>query len=310
MTNFPNGVASFGMPVIPGIANFLASGQTFFVCNRSGANGSNNNDGTSPELPLTTLTAALAKCVSGRGDTIIVMEGHAETISSAGGLAISKAGVRIIGCGSGSQRPTLTWATATTATCTITAAGVLISNILCTSTIAALVTLFSISAAGVQLDRVDYQEDGSTDALSFVTTTAAADDLTIQYCNWVASVTAASALRRWIILTGADRAHIIGNYLNMKGFATANPANGAVVGVTTASLNVRIEGNTFIDSNSTGNITISMLANSTGVIRDNAVATSKTSQVGSVAPASCYAYNNFATNNTAASGLLDPVADS
>jgi hypothetical protein len=61
------------------------------------------------QLRVTTLTGALARCRSGAGDTIIVLPGHTENVSSTH-LSGLVAGTRIIGAaGLGATPPTFTW---------------------------------------------------------------------------------------------------------------------------------------------------------------------------------------------------------
>lgn len=120
ITKYPNGVSSFGVPVLSG-ADEVITGQVFFVCNRSGANGSDGNPGTSPDSPLATVDAAIGLCQSGRGDKIYVLPGHAETVTATS-IALDVAGVKVIGLGQGASRPTFTFGAAA-ATITVSAAG-------------------------------------------------------------------------------------------------------------------------------------------------------------------------------------------
>lgn len=69
LTNFPNGVSSFGIPVLGGFGGLPFTGNYFFVDPATGADG---NPGTS-ELPLATLYGALAKCVSGNNDVVFLV---------------------------------------------------------------------------------------------------------------------------------------------------------------------------------------------------------------------------------------------
>lgn len=263
--------------------------------------------GQNPDAPCATLAYALANLVAASvGDVVYVMPGHVETIAAAAGIALSKSGVSVIGLGMGNLRPTFTWSAAAS-TWTVAGANALIKNIRCTSTIAAVVKLFSVTAAGVTFDAVDYFEDGTTDALQFILTTAAATDLTVQNCNWYRGTTAASALSQWIVLTGADRAKILNNFLINKGFATSNPINSAVAVVTTAAVGIRIEGNRFYDSNSTGNVPILTIANTTGVVTGNLMGTSATTTT--ISFNSCFAFQNFITNEVAKSGAVTPAID-
>lgn len=307
LTAYPFGVSSFGVPVLPN-AKRVYTGTVFFVSNRTGDNGSNSNPGTSPGQPFLTLAYAVTRVTANKDDVIYVMEGHAETIAAAAGIACAIAGFSIVGLGNGRAKPVFTWS-ATTSTWTITAANVAISNINTTSTIAAMATLFSITAAGATFDAVDYYEDGSTDALQFILTTTAADDLTVQNCHWYRGTTAASALSQWIVLTGVDRVKILNNFAILKGFATSNPINSIVVVVTTACVAMDVSGNRFYDSNSTGNASLLLLAGCTGVIADNRIGTSQGTLSTGQAVASAFWHENYYTNEVAKSGVLGPAAD-
>ena len=76
-TNFPNGITSFGMPIMGNIpATF---GDVYFVDYR---NGSDTNAGTSPDSPLKTLTGAHTKVTSNNND-IILIDGDSEIVETA-----------------------------------------------------------------------------------------------------------------------------------------------------------------------------------------------------------------------------------
>ncbi len=306
LTNFPNGVSSFGLPVLPGSTRPY-TGRAFFVCNATNFNGSNGNSGLSPSQPFATVAYAVGQVTANNDDVIYVMEGHAETIAAAGGIACAIAGCSIVGLGNGKARPTFTWS-AVGSTWTITAANVSISNIICTSTIAAMVKCFSITAAGATLDTVDYYEDGTTDCIGFILTTSAATDLTVQNCHWYRGTTATTtAITQWIVLTGADRAKIRNNYGILKGFTTSNPINSWVAVVTTACVGIEVTGNHFYDSNSTGNVPILTISNTTGVIADNYMGTSATTTT--ISYNSCFAFQNFISNEVSKSGAVSPAID-
>lgn len=68
-TNFPNGVTSFGVPVVGGGQGFTSfwSGRVFFV---DGTNGSNGNRGRHPTEAFQTLQAAVT--AAGTDDTIFI----------------------------------------------------------------------------------------------------------------------------------------------------------------------------------------------------------------------------------------------
>ena len=78
LTNFPNGITSFGVPVLGTIGGLPFTGNYYFVDPVTGADG---NEGT-PEQPLKTLYGALAKCTAGNND-VVVLIGNGTSTGSA-----------------------------------------------------------------------------------------------------------------------------------------------------------------------------------------------------------------------------------
>jgi hypothetical protein len=280
-------------------------GGLLFVSSVTGSNGAGY--GQNIDSPLATLAYAVAS-VAAAGDTIYVLPGHLETIAGAAGIAMATAGVRVIGLGAGNTRPLFTWS-ATGSTWTISAANCLIRNIRTTSTVAAMVKLFSITAAGATFDKVDYFEDGTTDALQFILTTLAATDLVVENCHFYRGTTVASALCQWIVLTGADRAIIRNNFAIIKGAVSA-AINSFVAVVTTACLAVDITGNRLYDVASTSATPILMLANTTGIISGNYIYSTEGTLASCIVQASCACFDNWCTNELAKSGGIIPTVDS
>ncbi len=70
-TNFPGGVSSLGMPVLPGGVPIMGpQAKVFFV---DGARGSNGHRGTDWRKPVATVTKALTLCTDKAGDVIVLM---------------------------------------------------------------------------------------------------------------------------------------------------------------------------------------------------------------------------------------------
>lgn len=69
LTNFPNGITSFGVPVLGTIGGLPFTGNYYFV---DPVNGADGNEG-SVELPLKTLYGALAKCTAGNNDVVVLV---------------------------------------------------------------------------------------------------------------------------------------------------------------------------------------------------------------------------------------------
>lgn len=95
LTNFPNGITSFGVPVIGGVGGIPFTGNYFFVNPSIGADG---NPGT-PELPLATLSGALSRCTAGNNDVVILIGdgGTANTARLSSNLAWNKRATHLIG---------------------------------------------------------------------------------------------------------------------------------------------------------------------------------------------------------------------
>lgn len=308
-TNFPNGIASFGVPVFPSGGLIPPTTGTYRFVSSTATSKSDTNAGDDMNYPMATIDAAIGRCTASVGDVIVVMPGHSESISGAAAIAADVAGVTIVGLGWGNLKPLITLHTTTT-TIAVSAANVTFRNLRVTFDVDAGVKVFNVTAAGCTLDAVDFVETASCAALQLVLTTAAADDLTIQNCRWIQTQTAATALQEWIKLVGADRFKCVNNFATLKGYATANPANGVIVGATTLCNDVEIVGNRFISTNSTGAVPISLFTGTTGYAAQNYVASAKTALAGQIALASCYGSENYASNTVNTAGILDPVADS
>jgi hypothetical protein len=150
-TNYPDGVTSFGVPVIgPGAGELPlidSGGRYWFV---SSVRGDNGNTGTF-DSPFATWAFA-ADATSGNtalraGDVIVLLPDHAETVIAAGGVTVATA-VRIVGIGEGSAKPTLTFGTSTAASVAVTADDVSIVNVIGIGNIDALVNPFNVTGDG------------------------------------------------------------------------------------------------------------------------------------------------------------------
>ena len=104
LTAYPNGVSSFGIPVL-GAGSLTTTGDVFFV-DSGAARASDGNDGKNKLAPMATWDAAIGRCAANNGDIIILMPGHAETITTT--ITMDVAGVKVVGMGTGRSRPAIT----------------------------------------------------------------------------------------------------------------------------------------------------------------------------------------------------------
>lgn len=149
---FANGVAIRGIPLVQ-----THPGKVWWVDNSALGNGDNYINGSDGNQggfrqPFATIQKAVTTARANKGDIIFVKPGHAETVSAAAGLILSTAGVAIVGLGIGSNRPTITLDTANTASITVTANNVTVSNILFKANFLNIATCFSIANAQVATD--------------------------------------------------------------------------------------------------------------------------------------------------------------
>ena len=231
-TNFPNGVTSFGVPVVGGQLP-TTQGNYWFVSSTTGSSGNPGND---ISLPFAALSNAVSAASS--GDIIVLLPNHAETIVAAGGVTINKAGLTVIGMGEGSTRPTFTFGTSTAATFLITSASFCMYNVVGVCAIDGLVAPFAVQAVDCTLGiagwPIEWRDGSSTvEALRAVLTNATADRLSINlvYLGFTAGDAGVNAIR----LVGCNTGFISINYY---GICTT----AVVEFVTTACSNVEING--------------------------------------------------------------------
>lgn len=252
----------------------VGSGTKFYVSNATGANGVDDTaHGRSRALPFATIDYAIGQCTASKGDTIIALEGHAETVNAAGFIAMDVAGVTLRGEGYGDNRPTLTWGTSTAATITMSAANCRITNMRLLMTLpSALVSGIVVSAAGCSIDNnhilVGTAGTG-TAPLQAILTTAGADRLKIRD-NFIVGpaatpTTIAAGTSGGICLVGGDGIEITGNFINVWATTTVGP----IYGITTLTSNIKIDSNFVGNQTASSAKAIVLLTGSTGFVTNN-----------------------------------------
>lgn len=178
-SNFPagftHGINIRGVPVLTSFA-----GNVWWVNSATGAD-SGGNDG-SRLRPFATLDYAIGRAGANNDDVILLMPGHAETISSATALAFDVAGVSIIGLGTGTKRPTFTLGTADTTTISVTANNISIQNVIFIGNFLSIASCFTVNGgAEFWVDNCSFRDTSAIlGFLSIVTTivSTATDGLT------------------------------------------------------------------------------------------------------------------------------------
>jgi hypothetical protein len=297
ITNFPNGVSSFGAPVIGG--NIPATTGSYFWVD-SGT-GLSTNPGTY-EAPMSTIDGAVNLCTASAHDVIIVAPGHSETIASATSLVMDTAGVQIIGLGTGSLRPTLTYS-ATASIINVTAADCTIENVILVSEIDNCVTAIALSAAGdgFTLRNVEVRDNASDEEfLIFMTIATTCPDVTI---DGLAYHGLAGGMTDCIVAAGsADRFKLINSFFRVD-------ASDKIVDFSAAaSVGVIIANNLFINIDTGAGLAVALHNSCTGFVANNHTANLKDTVAPYTGTGMAYS-QNYGSNALNASGIILPAVD-
>lgn len=212
-----------------------------------------------------TVSAAVAACTAGRGDIIYVMPNHTETIPDAITLNINVAGIRVIGLGTGNNRPTFTLNTATTAVITLSAANTSFENCIIDGTgFDAIAKMISVTAAGVLFQGNKFITGGATNqtTLGFLTT-AAATDLKILDNEFFATSDAGTT--SVVRLVGGSNIQIRRNSF-IGGYSAGV---GAIENITTDCVNLLVEGNFINNLTASSTKAMTFTSGTTGQISNN-----------------------------------------
>lgn len=298
ISKFPNGISSFGVPVLGG-GGLITTGNFFFV---NSVNGSNGNSGSDPDNALATIDYAVGLCTANKGDVIVVMPGHNESITSATSLVIDVAGISIIGLGVGQSRPVLDFDN-TAGSIEVNAANCRMSNIVLNASVSAITVAVNVNASGCIFDNIEttYESTGDDFVLTFDVDTVNRTiirDCILRGEPAVAGVNAPIRL---------DTAH---NTIVARNTITGN-MNAALLGIGAASNDIMIIDNLIYNSDTTTNNGIEITVTCTGLITGNRIGTLYATAVAElIDPGSCLCLENYAVNAIDESGVILPATTS
>lgn len=209
------------------------------------------------------LEDALDHCTANAGDVILLAAGHSETVSSAAAVDVDVAGVKILGLGQGSDRPSFSMDTVVGASFKVSAANVHIENVVFEGGVDALTNPVNIVAADCTLKDVE-TKDVTGQTVDFIVTDDNADRLTID--GWTHRGASAAGAATAISIVGGDNAHIRNFHIDGN-FSTA-----AIENVTTAADDITIEGGdgaSFIYNRNSADVLITLVSTATGFVGPN-----------------------------------------
>lgn len=270
-------------------------------------------DGDDPNILnnfVTTLSSGLARCRSGRGDKVIVLEGHSESVTDATMLTNLKADTQIIGVGTGSSQPTFRW-TATGSQWPINKDNVVITglNLKLEGANGVVKAILHTGASGLVVGNNIVVASGATAKATIAYELGTGSDGTIIAANYVHGTATHNVTDGFKVVAALDRIRFFNNVMDFS----ATAANGNIH-VTAAATLLKIAGNMLQNSHtaSTANVTIDNVA-ATGLIWDNYLSTINNGTVtaqglilGAAALVRCF--QNFSCDEPIKSGVLTPVA--
>lgn len=158
---------SMGLPYCAG---------TRWWVNSTGGNNATGESGKTPSRPFATLDYALSRCTDSKCDQIMLMPGHAETITGAGGITLDKIGVDVIGLGRYDLRPRFLMDGAATVTCLVTAAEAGLRNIIFAAGHSDITTFCTVTAKGFALEYCHFERNTTDENFVAIVTAGVADN--------------------------------------------------------------------------------------------------------------------------------------
>lgn len=297
VVTLPNGALFNTTQTFLGAGNLFTPGTVYYV---SSVTGSNDNNGTDVSTPKATIAGAQSAATANKGDIVIILPGHSETLTDV--LTLSKAGVNYIGLGQGMLRPSLQTAAAIDAV-SITGANVTLQNINFPFTTTDDATAYvNVAAAGCTLRGL--RMIGSTTSINvtdMITVASGADDLLVEDCIAYNTVTDCVS---WLSLEAAVARPIIRGCTVQGQFSTGVLMDEAVATLVTVE-------HCLFKNTKAATAVVTFSGNSTGVIRFTHVSGRHTTIASNIVMGTGMdAFEVRVTEEAALNGMIMPAADS
>lgn len=235
---------------------------TVWYVNSGAAAGGN---GTSWDSAYTTLEAAKAQAAP--YDTILIAPGHAENITGAATIALSKA-LTIVGLGNGRARPTFTWTTATTATITIAGSNVWISNCVFIGTgFDAIVTMFAVTGDDVTFQGCEFDIANATNQVSLGITVTSANRFRMFDCH--VHGTNNAGCTNFVQIVGGAGKQLDYEFSGCTFIGAFTTSLGVINNITVAMVNMIVRNCVMVNLTASATKCIVTLTGSTGVVMQN-----------------------------------------
>ena len=278
---------------------FRTTGNVRYVDSGSGSDSASN--GLTKDAPFASIDYAVGQMTANNGDLIIVMPGHAETVSAAAGLDLDVAGITIVGIGDGSDTPTVTFDTADTADVDVDAANITVENIHFIAGFADVAAAIDVNADDFTLRRCRFTEGTNLNFLVCVQDAAAggSDRITIEDCH---AICPDNANTHFVNFAGTGTGHRIRRNTLIGDWGTMCVGGAGVITY------CEITHNVIMNEASDNDSCINVAATATGIIAHNS-ACGAAAQANGITTGNCAAIENYYGVHTEdLSAILDPIA--
>ncbi len=177
--------------ILAGVRGGGTTGDVFYVDSGSTGASDTAGRGKSPGVPFATMDFAVTQCAATNGDMVILMPGHAETISDATSANINVAGVHVIGLGRADDRPTFTFDN-TSGEITIDADDCTLENVVLINGVVAQAIMVNINNANSELRDVLMRSSGANTCTCWIDIATTVDFHKIIGCDIIAPTDPAS----------------------------------------------------------------------------------------------------------------------
>jgi len=280
-----------------GVVYYVDSGSTWGT-----AIDATTQAGTSKDRPFATLDYAIGRCTASQGDVIVLLPGHAETLSAVDTVDCDVAGITIIGLGDGNLLPTFT-TDAAAGSITVDAANITIKNIRLVAGFATGTTsgiTISANGDGCTLDGIQFRDTSATsEYLVHVSIATTVTDLLVEHCSFV---TAAGSLTNSLLFAGTSTNTVI-----RKNHFFVDSSDSVIDHLAGIPTNILLDSNYIVnqDTDAAGYV-IDVHASGTGMAMNNRGAYNKI-DAEMTKGAAMWWIENYFSNTIAESGLLDPA---
>jgi len=272
------------------------TGQYFFV---SSVTGATTNSGLTPDSPLTTWDAGVNKCTASSGDTVVLMENHAEDLDAASAVDLDVVGVRTIGLGRGTDRPQISFSE-TDATITAAAANCSVENVHFINAVDALVVGIPVTAAHFLVKNCLFDDaTAAKQTNDWITLSAAADYFECVDCEHHGSDTAGAQS----FISGAAADHV--KVIHLQSHGDMEKAN---IEMTAAWTDCLID-NCILENANAVDVNIEGFAAATGQVRYCSLEIATDAQTTAINTGGTLAlFENYFVNNDAETGKVQGTA--